>query len=113
MGHLAGDILLQSVAARLKSCVRESDTICRQGGDEFMILLPDAESAADVENVAQKIIAAMTTPHQIEGRDLIVTFSVGIAIFPDDAGDSEGLVKCADDAMYRAKEKGRNNYQFY
>lgn len=113
MGHLAGDILLQSVAARLKSCVRESDTICRQGGDEFMILLPDAESAADVENVAQKIIAAMTTPHQIEGKDLIVTFSVGIAIFPDDAGDSEGLVKCADDAMYRAKEKGRNNYQFY
>lgn len=113
MGHLAGDILLQSVAARLKSCVRESDTICRQGGDEFMILLPDAESAADVENVAQKIIAAMTTPHQIEGKDLIVAFSVGIAIFPDDAGDSEGLVKCADDAMYRAKEKGRNNYQFY
>ncbi len=113
MGHLAGDILLQSVAARLKSCVRESDTICRQGGDEFMILLPDAESAADVENVAQKIIAAMTTPHQIEEKELIVTFSVGVAIFPDDAGDSEGLIKCADDAMYRAKEKGRNNYQFY
>lgn len=113
MGHLAGDILLQSVAARLKSCVRESDTICRQGGDEFMILLPDAVSAADVENVARKIIAAMSTPHQIEGKDLVVTFSVGIAIFPDDANSSDALVKCADDAMYRAKEKGRNNYQFY
>lgn len=113
MGHLAGDMLLQSVAERLKSCVRESDTICRQGGDEFMILLPDADTEADVENVAQKIIAAMIAPHQIEERELVITFSVGVSIFPDNAEDSETMIKCADDAMYRAKERGRNNYQFF
>lgn len=113
MGHLAGDILLQSVAERLKSCVRESDTICRQGGDEFMILLPDAESIADVENVAQKIIAAMVAPHRINDKDMVITFSVGISLFPDNASDSEAMIKCADDAMYRAKERGRNNYQFF
>ena len=113
LGHLAGDLLLQSVALRLKSCVRESDTACRQGGDEFMILLPDVGSAVDVEKVAQKIIAAMTAPHQIMGQELAVTFSVGASIFPDNAVDSEALIKCADDAMYRAKERGRNNYQFF
>jgi diguanylate cyclase (GGDEF)-like protein/PAS domain S-box-containing protein len=113
MGHLAGDSLLQSVAERLRSCVRESDTICRQGGDEFMILLPDAVSVEDVENVAQKIIAAMVAPHRIEDKDMVITFSVGISIFPDNASDSEAMIKCADDAMYRAKERGRNNYQFY
>ncbi len=113
MGHLVGDLLLQSVAERLRACVRESDTICRQGGDEFMILLSEVGSKEDVENVAQKIIAAMVAPHPIEGQDLVVTFSVGISIFPDDARDGDGMVKCADDAMYRAKERGRNNYQFY
>ncbi|MFA6016198.1 MAG: diguanylate cyclase [Gallionellaceae bacterium] len=113
MGHLAGDLLLQSVANRLKGCVRESDTICRQGGDEFMILLPDVESVAAVENVAQKVILAMVEPHQIEGQNLVITFSVGISVFPDNAQDSEAMIKCADDAMYRAKERGRNNFQFY
>jgi len=113
MGHVAGDILLQSVAERLKSCVRESDTICRQGGDEFMILLPEVESKADVESVAKKIIAAMEIPHQVMDKELIVTFSVGGAIYPDDADDILTLTKCADDAMYRAKESGRSNYQLY
>ena len=113
MGHLAGDLLLQSVATRLLTCVRESDTICRQGGDEFMILLSTIGNTTDVEHVAQKIIAVMKEPHHIEGRDLIVTFSVGISIFPDDAGSVDAMVKCADDAMYRAKECGRNNYQFF
>ena len=113
MGHLAGDLLLQSVAERLKSCVRESDTVCRQGGDEFMILLPDAVSVADIENVAKKIILSMVAPHQILEHALTVTFSVGISIFPDDSDNSETVIKYADDAMYRAKERGRNNYQFY
>ena len=113
LGHLAGDLLLKSVAERLKSCVRESDTVCRQGGDEFMILLPDAGTRDDVENVAKKIILAMAETHQIEGQELLITFSVGISIYPDNAKDSEAMIKCADDAMYRAKELGRNNYQFF
>lgn len=113
LGHLAGDLLLQSVSERLKSCVRESDTVCRQGGDEFTILLSEVSSTADVEKVAQKIIATMQTPHQIEDNELVVTFSVGISIFPDNAKDSESLTKCADDAMYQAKKAGRNNYKFF
>ncbi|MBI5007787.1 MAG: diguanylate cyclase [Nitrosomonadales bacterium] len=113
MGHLAGDMLLQSVADRLRSCVRESDTICRQGGDEFMILLAEVGVAADAETVARKIIAAMSEPHRIGDRDLVITFSIGISICPDDAADDETLIKHADDAMYAAKESGRNNYKFF
>jgi diguanylate cyclase (GGDEF)-like protein/PAS domain S-box-containing protein len=113
MGHLAGDVLLQSVAERLKTCVRETDTICRQGGDEFLILLSVVGSRDDVENVAKKIIAAMENPHQILGQEVVVSFSVGISIFPDDADDAEAIIKCADEAMYCAKESGRNNYKFF
>lgn len=113
MGHLAGDLLLQSVATRLLSCVRESDTICRQGGDEFMILLAEVGGAEDAEKVAGKIVSAMTQPHQIGDKALTITFSIGISLYPDDAQDDETLVKQADDAMYRAKEKGRNNFQFF
>ena len=113
MGHLAGDLLLSSVARRLQSCVRESDTICRQGGDEFMILLPEIGMAEDAEKVARKIVAAMGQPHQIEGRELIITFSIGISICPDDASDDETMIRHADDAMYAAKESGRNNYRFF
>ncbi|MBI3903832.1 MAG: diguanylate cyclase [Nitrosomonadales bacterium] len=113
LGHLAGDLLLQSVAERLKSCVRETDTVCRQGGDEFLILLSEINAATDAEHIADKIIAAMSEAHSIEGKQLIVTFSIGICIFPDDGVDSQTLVKNADEAMYRAKEKGRNNFQFF
>jgi diguanylate cyclase (GGDEF)-like protein/PAS domain S-box-containing protein len=113
LGHLAGDMLLQSVASRLKSCVRESDTICRQGGDEFMILLAEVGSAEDAEKVARKIIAAMSEPHHVAKHELVITFSIGISICPDDAADDETMIKHADDAMYRAKESGRNNYKFY
>ncbi len=113
MGHLAGDLLLQSVATRLLSCVRESDTICRQGGDEFMILLAEVGGAEDPEKVASKIVSAMTQPHQVGDKALTVTFSIGISLYPDNAQDDETLVKQADDAMYRAKEKGRNNFQFF
>ncbi len=113
MGHLAGDMLLQSVADRLKSCVRESDTICRQGGDEFMILLDEVGDAADAETVARKIVSAMAEPHRIGDMELVITFSIGISICPDDAADDEMLIKHADDAMYLAKESGRNNYKFF
>jgi diguanylate cyclase (GGDEF)-like protein/PAS domain S-box-containing protein len=113
MGHVAGDLLLQSVSARLKSCVRESDTICRQGGDEFMILLEEVGGAEDAETVARKIISAMAEPHQIGDKELVITFSIGISICPDDATDDEMLIKHADDAMYLAKESGRNTYKFF
>ena len=113
LGHLAGDLLLQSVANRLKSCVRESDTICRQGGDEFMILLVEVGGAEDAEMVARKIVGEMAEPHHIGSKDLFITFSIGISISPDDATDDEMLIKHADDAMYLAKESGRNNYKFF
>lgn len=113
MGHLAGDLLLQSVANRLKSCVRESDTICRQGGDEFMILLPEVGGADDAETVTRKIIDGMKEPHRVGDKELVVTLSIGISISPDDATDDEMLIKHADDAMYIAKDSGRNNYKFF
>ena len=113
LGHLSGDQLLQSVAARLKSCVREVDTVCRQGGDEFMVLLPGIERAEDAAHVAMKIVTSMSEAHFVEDSNLIVTFSIGISIYPDDAGDSQAMIKNADAAMYHAKEKGRNNFQFF
>jgi diguanylate cyclase (GGDEF)-like protein/PAS domain S-box-containing protein len=113
MGHLSGDMLLQLVADRLKTCVRESDTVCRHGGDEFMILLPEVGGPKDAERVASKIIAAMEAPYQIGEKKLVISFSIGISICPDDAGDEETMIKHADDAMYLAKDSGRNNYKFY
>jgi diguanylate cyclase (GGDEF)-like protein/PAS domain S-box-containing protein len=113
MGHLAGDMLLQSVSHRLKSCARESDTICRQGGDEFLILLPEVAGPEDAETVARKIVSAMAVPHQIGDKELVITFSIGISICPDDAADDEMMIKHADDAMYLAKESGRNNFKFF
>lgn len=113
LGHLSGDLLLQSVANRLKSCVREMDTVCRQGGDEFMVLLTEIDRAEDAAHIATKIVSAMSEAHLVEGNRLIVTFSIGISIYPDDAVDSPLMIKNADAAMYHAKEKGRNNFQFF
>jgi diguanylate cyclase (GGDEF)-like protein/PAS domain S-box-containing protein len=113
LGHLSGDLLLQSVANRLKSCVREMDTVCRQGGDEFMVLLTEIDKAEDATYIALKIISAMSDAHLVEDSRLIVTFSIGISIYPDDAADSLLMIKNADAAMYHAKEKGRNNFQFF
>lgn len=113
LGHLAGDQLLQSVAERLKSCVRASDMVCRQGGDEFMILLEDVSSAADVELVAKKIMDEMSLAHRLGEVEKVVSFSIGAAVFPDDATTDESLMHCADQAMYEAKQSGRNNFKFY
>lgn len=113
LGHLAGDQLLQSVAERLTSCLRESDTLCRQGGDEFMILLENINSAQDVELIATKIMDAMVHPHMLDKHMTAVSFSIGAAIYPDDAKDAESFIKCADDAMYVAKQSGRNNFKLY
>jgi len=113
LGHEIGDKLLQSMAGRLVSCVRGSDTVSRQGGDEFVILFSEIEHADDAAASAQKILAALRAPHDVAHHDLHVTASIGVSIYPDDGRDAETLIKCADTAMYHAKESGRNNYQFF
>lgn len=107
LGHGVGDQLLQSVGQRLLECVREQDTVSRQGGDEFIVVLSDAGSEG-AELVADKIMQHITQPYIIEQHDLRVTASIGIAVYPDHAQDSESLIKYADVAMYQAKESGRN-----
>ena len=113
LGHAVGDHLLQSVAQRLVGCVRQSDTISRQGGDEFVLLLPHIEHAEDAALSAQKLLAALVPPHPIAEHNLHIGASIGISIYPDDGEDAETLIKNADTAMYHAKESGRNNYQFF
>jgi diguanylate cyclase (GGDEF)-like protein len=113
LGHHVGDLLLQSVAQRIKDCVRESDTVARLAGDEFTVLLPQVEKHQDAAAVAEKIVAALTEPFQLDGHEVHSGGSIGIAIYPEDASDSEALIKCADTAMYIAKEKGRNTFWFF
>ena len=113
LGHLAGDQLLQSVAQRLVGCVRQSDTVSRRGGDEFVLMLPNIEQAEDVALSAQKMLAAIALPHSIEGQECHIGVSIGISIYPDDGRDAATLIKNADIAMYHAKLSGRNNYQFF
>jgi diguanylate cyclase (GGDEF)-like protein len=113
LGHAVGDQLLQSAAQRLLSCLRHSDTLSRQGGDEFMLLLPTIVHAEDAGLCAQKMLAALALPHRIDRHDLHISVSIGISIYPDDGQDAETLIKCADTAMYYAKENGRNNYKFF
>lgn len=112
LGHAVGDRLLQTVADRLTAAVRESDTVCRLGGDEFVLLLPNCD-AAGAAAVADKLIAAAAEKIEIDGLPLNGSASLGIAVFPDDGRDYDTLLKNADTAMYRAKERGRNAYCFY
>jgi diguanylate cyclase (GGDEF)-like protein/PAS domain S-box-containing protein len=113
LGHGIGDRLLQSVARRLVACVRTSDTVSRQGGDEFVVLLSEITHADDAAATAQKIIAALVAPHDVAQHQLHVTVTIGISIFPADGPNAETLIKCADTAMYHAKERSRNSYQFF
>jgi diguanylate cyclase (GGDEF)-like protein/PAS domain S-box-containing protein len=113
LGHSLGDALLSEVAARLQSCVRASDTISRLGGDEFTILLIDTSSSEAIAGVARKILQSFAHPFRVEGHELFVTASIGISIFPGDGEDVEMLLMCADSAMYRAKELGRNQAQMF
>ena len=113
LGHLIGDRLLQSVAQRLLACVRSSDTVSRQGGDEFVILLSEVARAADAAVSAGKILLALSAPYTIDRHDLHLTVSIGIVTYPGDGTDAETLMQNADFAMYDAKEHGRNNYQFF
>jgi len=113
LGHVVGDRLLQSVALRLSECVRASDTVSRQGGDEFVILLSEISLAQDAVLCADKIIQAVKLPYVIDEHELYVTASIGIVLYPGDGNDVETLLQNADSAMYEAKAYGRNNYRFY
>jgi diguanylate cyclase (GGDEF)-like protein len=139
LGHGVGDRLLQSIAKRLIACVRGSDTVCRQGGDEFVMLLSEVEQSedaaiaagrivqalagthlidehdvhVDVATAAGRMLRAVAEPHSVDHHDLHVTASIGVSVYPDDGLDAETLIKNADTAMYQAKENGRQSYQFF
>jgi len=113
LGHAIGDQLLQSVANRLQSSVRNSDTVSRQGGDEFVVLLPEVEHAQSAVLSAEKLIESVSHPHVVGGHRLHVTLSVGISLYPDHGADAESLMRNADTAMYHAKRSGRNNCKVY
>jgi diguanylate cyclase (GGDEF)-like protein len=113
LGHAVGDLVLKEVAQRLVKQLRIGDTICRIGGDEFVVVLPEAKRSTDAANVAAKIIETLSQPVRAADHELIVTPSIGIAVFPDDGRDTEALIRNADAAMYHAKESGRANYQFF
>jgi diguanylate cyclase (GGDEF)-like protein/PAS domain S-box-containing protein len=113
LGHAVGDKLLQSVAGRLLTCVRTTDTVSRVGGDEFVVLLSEVESADDAVVTATRMLEIMTEAYSIDDHDLHLTASIGVSIYPDDGLDAETLIQHADTAMYRAKENGRQSYQFY
>lgn len=113
LGHETGDKLLQSVARNLSACVRGSDTVSRLGGDEFVVLVTEDKYAENAAMTADKILAALAAPHSIAQQALHITTSIGISVYPEDGRDAETMIKNADTAMYQAKEKGRNNYQFF
>ncbi len=116
LGHAIGDKLLQSVATRLTSCVRASDTVSRQGGDEFVILVAEEQGAEFATLTADKILLALAESHALTSNpenELYITTSIGISVYPTDGQDAETLIKNADTAMYQAKKKGRNNFQFF
>ena len=113
LGHDIGDLLLQNVSDRLLSCLREGDTVSRQGGDEFTLLLTEIDEVSEVERVAQRIHAALNRSFLLDGHHMHVTMSLGIALYPEDGLTVESLMKHADIAMYAAKEQGKNNYQFF
>lgn len=112
-GHPAGDYLLSEVGERLLGCVRIYDTVARLGGDEFAALLPEVRDDESLAVVARKILETLSDPFLIEGREIFVSASIGISVYPADSAEVEGLFRFADSAMYHAKKLGRNNYQFY
>ncbi len=112
-GHVAGDKLLQSVAARIVACVRRSDTVSRQGGDEFVVLLSQVGHAEDTVFIARKILSSLAAPYSIDQKHMYIKASIGVSTYPGDGQDAETLIHRADTAMYDAKKLGRNNCQFF
>lgn len=113
LGHDVGDRLLKGVADRLRRCIRESDTVARLGGDEFTVVLADLQDAKGAVRVAENILAALSEPFNLEGREVYTAASIGVVLYPTDADDADGLITHADTAMYRAKQQGGNCYQFF
>ncbi len=113
LGHETGDQLLQEVAARIKTCLRDSDTVARLGGDEFVALLPEVNEEKDVSTVALKILSSLARPFILAGQECRITASIGISLYPQDGLDEQTLTKNADIAMYHAKVEGKNNFQFF
>jgi diguanylate cyclase (GGDEF)-like protein len=111
LGHDRGDLLLKEAAERLSAALRKGDTVARFGGDEFVLILPDLKGTEDVIQVVQKIIKSFRKPFPIETHELLVTASIGIAVYPHDGIDEGILLKNADIAMYQAKQTGRDRYQ--
>jgi diguanylate cyclase (GGDEF)-like protein len=113
LGHAAGDVLLQAVAARLQGCVRECDTVARQGGDEFIVVMEIFQSTTEVKLTADRMQCMLAKPLLIEGHEIYVTASIGVSLFPQDAKQGAHLIRHADVAMYRAKQMGRSCVHFY
>jgi diguanylate cyclase (GGDEF)-like protein/PAS domain S-box-containing protein len=113
LGHLIGDRVLKAVGERILPCIRQSDTVSRYGGDEFIVLLSEINRAEDAAVIAEKIRLAVMEPYTVDSHYLHLTTSIGISVYPNDGGDASILIKYADTAMYHAKEKGRNNSQFF
>ncbi|HUK05750.1 MAG TPA: PAS domain S-box protein [Burkholderiales bacterium] len=113
LGHRAGDAVLREASHRIAGCVRKADTLARHGGDEFVVVIPDLHQDGDSQVVAEKILRALEPAFRVDGRDFTIGASIGISLYPTDAGDGEAVLRNADVAMYRAKQLGRNNYRFY
>ena len=113
LGHNVGDQLLKIAAERLRSCVRDSDTVARLGGDEFTVIVEDIVEDHDAAAVAQKILDTLSQPFNLYGHEVFISVSVGVTLYPSDDENADNLLRNADSAMYRAKEFGRNNFQFY
>ncbi len=113
LGHAVGDFLLQEVSKRLKGCLREADTLARLGGDEFILLQPEINDPQDAHGLAEKLLSIVRPPFVMENNSLSITLSIGIAIFPQDANNPNDLIRKADQALYLAKNHGRDNFKFY
>jgi diguanylate cyclase (GGDEF)-like protein len=113
-GHSSGDCLLEVISARMKLCIRSGDTVARLGGDEFTVLLHEVRDRESIERVARKLLDAAALPCTLEdGAAASVSFSIGISVYPDDGGNFDALLSHADQAMYEAKQGGKNRYVFY